>query len=154
MKNRATNGNYILEVTQCYRLRWWRQIWVKVLLDTILSSCFTLGIILSKFPVVSIAIPPWTCPISSNYQCWSVVTHIHISLSPSVNDGTSHLLFWTLLFENPVLVFVMGVKVPPTRAPLRDQGLSTPALAGLPTRQPLQDLPRQPPSKVFYFSSQ
>lgn len=62
MRNNARNRNCNLEVTQYNKLRLWRQIWVKVLLDTSLSSCSTMGIILSKLLVLVIWSSIFTLP--------------------------------------------------------------------------------------------
>ena len=59
------NENSVLEIIQCHTLRLWRQIRVKVLLDSGLSSCLTLGILLSKL----LALVSWSplfilsCPL-------------------------------------------------------------------------------------------
>ena len=85
----------MLEASQCYKLRLWRRIWVKVLLDSNLSSCFPLGILLSKL----LALVSWS-PIFTSSCLLELVM------------GEKSSLVWTLPFQNSVLVSVVNAPMP------------------------------------------
>ena len=103
-ENNTMNENSVLEVSQCYKLRLWRWIWIKVLLDFNLSSCFTLGILLSKF----LALISWSPIFTSSCLLELVI-------------GEKSSVVWSLPFQNSVLVSVVKLLCP-NQSPTQEWG--------------------------------